>query len=103
MRAVTQEIAAGGGWDAERAAGVASLFDGLAPEWHERVSPERLEPLTDAIARGGVAGRRCLDALPGDWSGVAASAGWGDWLVARRSGRFLQPAEPTSTALPTAR
>lgn len=28
--------------------------------------------------------RDVLDALPGDWDGVASSAGWGEWLVARR-------------------
>lgn len=26
-----------------------------------------------------------LDALPGDWDGVASEAGWGSWLVARRA------------------
>lgn len=25
-----------------------------------------------------------LAALPGDWNGVASSAGWGEWIVARR-------------------
>ena len=28
-----------------------------------------------------------LQALPGEWNGVASSAGWGDWLVARRAPR----------------
>ncbi|MHB8670679.1 MAG: class I SAM-dependent methyltransferase [Acidimicrobiales bacterium] len=30
-----------------------------------------------------------LDALPGEWDGVASSAGWGTWLVARRRAAHL--------------
>lgn len=61
MRKVTRQVAFGGGWDAERAAKVAELFDGLAPEWHTRWSAERLDALTDALDRGGVGGRVCLE------------------------------------------
>lgn len=185
MRAVTQQIAASpAGWDPDRAAKVRQLFDGLAPGWTSRFSNERLDPVEDALARGGVpTGGTCLEvgsgtglitpildrhfaivlsldlshemlvrattgtrveadagrlplpstsvdavvlvnaflfphevdrvvrqdgavvwvstigdrtpiylpaddvlaALPGDWDGRAADAGWGSWLVARRS------------------
>jgi SAM-dependent methyltransferase len=61
MRKVTRQVAFEGGWDAERAAKVAELFDGLAPEWHTRWSAERLDALTDALDRGEVAGRVCLE------------------------------------------
>jgi SAM-dependent methyltransferase len=61
MRKVTRQVAFDGAWDAERAAKVAELFDGLAPEWHTRFSAERLDPLTDALDRGAVAGRVCLE------------------------------------------
>jgi SAM-dependent methyltransferase len=188
MRQVTVDIAAGRGWDADRAADVAALFDGLAPGWSERVASEGAVPLGDALSRGGVpadgpcveigsgtgnltpvlAGalglvvcvdlsremllhapanpghrvradaarlpvrsgavgvvalinaflfpvevdrvlrpngvivwvstlgdqtpiylppQQVLDSLPGHWEGATSQAGWGEWLVARRSGR----------------
>jgi len=56
MRKVTRQAAFdAGGWTPERAAKVAELFDGLAPEWNSRFSQNRLDPLEDAFARGGVA------------------------------------------------
>ena len=61
MRAVTRQVAFEGGWSPERAAKVAALFDGLAPEWHTRHTDERQEPLLDALDRGAVAGGRCLE------------------------------------------
>jgi SAM-dependent methyltransferase len=61
MRKVTRQVAFSGAWDAERAAKVAELFDGLAPEWHTRWSPDRLAPLLDALDRGTVEGRVCLE------------------------------------------
>lgn len=55
MRKVTRQVAfEPGGWTPERAAKVAQLFDALAPEWHQRESRERREPLQDALARGGL-------------------------------------------------
>jgi SAM-dependent methyltransferase len=54
MRAVTRQVAfEPGGWTPERAAKVAALFDDLAGEWHTRDHPRRIEPLTDALDRGG--------------------------------------------------
>lgn len=53
MRQVTRQVAfEPGGWTAERRAKVAELFDGLAPEWHNRASSERTEPVIDALERG---------------------------------------------------
>ena len=55
MRQVTRQVAfEPGGWTPERALKVAELFDGLAPEWHTRLSSERMVSLTDALERGGV-------------------------------------------------
>jgi len=54
MRAVTRQVAfEPGGWTPERAAKVAELFDGLAPDWNERANTARTEPLVDALERGG--------------------------------------------------
>lgn len=54
MRTVTRQVAfEPGGWSPERAAKVAALFDGLAPEWHTRSSDSRAGPLADALDRGG--------------------------------------------------
>lgn len=54
MRTVTRQAAfEPDGWTKERAAKVAELFDGLAPEWHTRRGPESALPLVDALDRGG--------------------------------------------------
>jgi SAM-dependent methyltransferase len=54
MRHVTRQIAfEPGGWTPERAAKVTELFDGLAPGWNQREGIQRLEPLLDALDRGG--------------------------------------------------
>lgn len=57
MRKLTRQVAFDGAWDAERAAKVASLFDGMAPEWAARSSsPARQASIVDALARGQVDG-----------------------------------------------
>jgi SAM-dependent methyltransferase len=62
MREVTRQIAfQPGGWTPERAAKVAALFDGLAPDWQQRVGPGRLDAVADALDRGDVRGERCLE------------------------------------------
>lgn len=54
MRAVTRQIAfEPGGWTPQRRAKVAELFDGLAPEWHEKDVANRHDALLDALDRGG--------------------------------------------------
>lgn len=54
MRIMTRRIAGlePGGWDRESERLVAELFDGLAPEWHTRISPERTAVVEDALRRG---------------------------------------------------
>ncbi len=41
-------------WDGRARHEVAALFDGLAPEWHTRTSPERARVVADALDRGRV-------------------------------------------------
>ncbi|MGQ0830394.1 MAG: class I SAM-dependent methyltransferase [Microthrixaceae bacterium] len=54
MRIMTRRAAGlhPGGWDDEARATVAAFFDGLAPEWHTRTSPQRDAVVADALARG---------------------------------------------------
>lgn len=54
MRAVTRRAAGlvPGGWDAETRRTVAALFDGLAPDWHTRDSPQRRAVVSDCLERG---------------------------------------------------
>jgi len=37
-----------------------------------------------------------LKALPGDWRGVSAQAGWGTWLTARRESASTSATDPSS-------
>lgn len=54
MRIMTRRAAGlhPGGWDDAARAEVVALFDGLAPEWHTRTSPQRDAVVTDALTRG---------------------------------------------------
>lgn len=62
MRKVTRQVAFElDGWTPARAAKVADLFNGLAPEWHTRLGEGRDIPLRDALERGGATGRCCLE------------------------------------------
>jgi SAM-dependent methyltransferase len=62
MRRVTRQVAFDpAGWDADRAAKVAALFDDLAGEWHTRGGPARDALLVDALDRGEVSGHRGLE------------------------------------------
>ena len=55
MRKVTRQVAFDpDGWNPERAGKVGELFDSLAPEWHERMRPGRMDSLVDALDRGGI-------------------------------------------------
>lgn len=56
MRVMTRRAAGleGPPWDARARVEVASLFDGLAPEWHTRTSPQRAQVVADALERGEV-------------------------------------------------
>ena len=54
IRAVTRQAAFDPeSWTPERAAKVAELFDGMACEWHTRQTVTRMDPLRDALERGG--------------------------------------------------
>ena len=71
IRQVTRQIAfEPDGWTPERAAKVAALFDGLAPEWHTRQSEGRMEPLLDALERGGAPAGRCVEVGSGTGAGT---------------------------------
>jgi SAM-dependent methyltransferase len=78
MRKVTRQVAfEPEGWTPERAAKVAELFDGLAPDWNSRFSEHRLDALHDAFARGDVAqDGLCLEI--GSGTGLASP-----WLAER--------------------
>ena len=54
MRVMTRRAAGleGPPWDAAARREVGALFDGLAPEWHTRTSPERARVVADALERG---------------------------------------------------
>lgn len=54
MRIMTRRIAGlePGSWDPEAERLVIETFDGLAPEWHTRTSPERSAVVDDALLRG---------------------------------------------------
>ncbi len=83
IRVVTRQIAfEAGAWTKERAEKVAQVFDGLAPDWHERHRPGRLDPLRDALDRGGVAGA-------GIAIEVGSGTGFATALVAERFDRVL--------------
>jgi SAM-dependent methyltransferase len=71
MRKVTRQVAfEPGGWTPERARKVAELFNGLAPEWHKRLSEGRMEALADALARGGAKRGRCVELGSGTGAGT---------------------------------
>jgi SAM-dependent methyltransferase len=71
MRKVTRQVAFDpGGWSPDRAGKVAELFDSLAPEWHERMKPGRMDSLLDALERGGIE-RRGLAVELGSGTGFA--------------------------------
>lgn len=54
MRRVARDVAFGTDrWTPALAADVRDLFDRLAAEWHTRDRPGRLEPIVDALERGG--------------------------------------------------
>lgn len=84
MRVMTRRAAGlqGPPWDAGARAEVAALFDGLAPEWHTRTSPERAQVVTDALDRGRVSdGGTALEL----GSGTGAYTG----ALAQRFGRVV--------------
>lgn len=62
MRRVTREVALDGQWDNRRRGNVAALFDSMADQWHtSHDHPGRYLPLLDALDRGGVRSRHCVE------------------------------------------
>ena len=101
IRKITRQIALeSGGWGDERRAKVRTLFDGLAPEWHTRQTPERGEALRDALARGDVpAGPGpCLELGCGTGAGTAELAARFDELVAVDLSREMLARVPRGVA-----
>jgi SAM-dependent methyltransferase len=83
IRIATQEIATQpGAWTPERAAGVAKLFDALAPEWDSRETADQMEPLVDAIERGEVKGDLCIEVGSGTGAATRELTGRFNRLVA---------------------
>jgi SAM-dependent methyltransferase len=54
LQELARQIAAGRAWTPELAAMVTALFDEQAPDWDSEHSVGRFDPLTDALARGGI-------------------------------------------------
>lgn len=83
MRRVTEAVVAEpASWTAERAAGVASVFDELAGGWDDRFgSGSHRVPLIDALDRGGVTGRRVVE--------VGSGTGLATQVLAERFGSVL--------------
>jgi SAM-dependent methyltransferase len=54
MRIATRRAAGldAAGWTGELRSQVADYFDGIAAEWHTRITPQRIAVVTDALARG---------------------------------------------------
>ena len=75
MRVVTREVAFDpAAWTPGRAERVAALFDGLAPDWHTRTTPERQAVLIDALDRGDIddlAAGPCLEVGSGTGDNTA--------------------------------
>jgi SAM-dependent methyltransferase len=85
MRIMTRRAAglADGDWDTAARSTVAGVFDGLAGEWHTRVTPQRNAVVADALERG--AG----DAEPGLAVEVGSGIGTYTPMLAERWGRVL--------------
>jgi len=83
MRRVTEAVVAEpGSWTAERAVGVAGVFDDLAADWDARFGDGSHQvPLIDALDRGEVTGGRALE--------VGSGTGLATELLADRFGRVV--------------
>jgi SAM-dependent methyltransferase len=85
MRTVTRAAAAEvGAWSGGTPAQVRATFDALAAEWHTRHTPDRLDPVADALERGG-------HLLPagGWWLELGSGDGWATARLAAAAPRLL--------------
>ena len=81
MRTVTHAAAAEvGAWSGDTPSRVRATFDALAPQWHTRHTPDRLDPLVDALDRGGA-----LLAGHGTWVELGSGDGWATPALAERA------------------
>lgn len=77
IRVLTRAVASGKDWTSAHAERMATLFDGLAPEWSARVDETKLAPVVDALDRGGVP-------LDGTWLEIGTGTGAGARTVGGR-------------------
>jgi hypothetical protein len=84
MRRVTRQVAFDGGWDADRAAKVAALFDSMAADWAEaNVDEMKAAPIEDGVERGVVrTAGRWLEIGSGTGAGTRVLHSQVDELVA---------------------
>ncbi len=69
-------------WNAREAADVAAFFDERAFEWDVRSGVGEMNPLRDALERGGALGGRCLEIGAGTGTGTAILADAFDHVIA---------------------
>jgi ubiquinone/menaquinone biosynthesis C-methylase UbiE len=81
---VTEDVARGVPWTADRRDEVTRLFDSLAPGWSARFTAEEARvPVLDAFARGGLpGGGRCVEVGSGTGKVTPALAGSLDPVIA---------------------
>lgn len=108
MRRVAYAAAAEvGAWSGGLPGEVTAVFDGLAGEWHAKMTPDRLAALDDALVRGGAdaAGAGVwLELGCGDGGATATVAARADRLLAMDlSPRMLAAARARGTGVPLVR
>lgn len=74
IRVLTKAVANGRDWTAAHGTRMADLFDGLAPEWSERINDGKSAPIADALDRGAVP-------LDGSWLEVGSGTGAGSAVL----------------------
>ena len=97
MRAVTTEAAfQETSWTTQRAKHVADFFGEMAPVWNQRISPEELDGILDALERGGVPkGGRCLEIGAGTGHATRHLRHWCESVIAIDiSEEMLQQLDP---------
>ena len=84
MRAVTAEAAfREASWTPQRARDVAEFFGELAPVWNQRIPPEELDGILDALERGEVPkGGRCLEIGAGTGHATRHLRNWCESVIA---------------------
>lgn len=84
MRAVTAEAAfRENSWTSQRAKDVADFFGEMAPVWNQRVPPEELDGILDALERGGVPkGGCCIEVGAGTGHATRHLRYWCESVIA---------------------